>query len=60
MNDELHKLASLWQDRLERFLNNANIAKGMDSNTAMGVQHGRTIALKECLDDLKQMISDEK
>lgn len=56
MNVELDRLVSLWQDKLERFMNNPDIAKGMDANTAMGVQYGRTIALKQCLDDLKQII----
>jgi hypothetical protein len=47
-------LLEQWRDRLQRFNDRPEIAKGMDSRTAMGVQHGRLTALKECIRELEQ------
>lgn len=48
------ELLKLWKDRLERFKQKPEVAKGMDPATAMGVQHGRLTALKDCIVELEQ------
>jgi hypothetical protein len=53
MNKE--ELLDLWKKRLEQFENDSHIAKGMDSRTAMGVQHGRTLCLKDCIKELESL-----
>jgi hypothetical protein len=51
---DMQKLIEKWKERLKRFQTNRDIAKNMDSQTAMGVQHGRTTALQECITELEE------
>lgn len=51
----MKELLQLWRDRQERYLMTPYVAQGMDAATSMGVQHGRTVALKECIDDLSKI-----
>ena len=58
MNQKLNELIEKWEERLKRFHKNPDVAKGMDARTAMGVQHGRTIALQDCLKELVEVLKD--
>lgn len=49
MNDLLKK----WNERLEFFKNHPEVAKGMVSTVAMGVQQGRIVTLQECIQELE-------
>lgn len=46
--------------RLERYIANPQVAKGMDATVAMGVQHGRIKELKLCQQELKDILNDFK
>lgn len=48
-------LVKCWDERLERYKLTPHIANGMDPSTSMGVQHGRTKALEECINDLRKI-----
>lgn len=48
-------LLEVWKERLERFQNHPEIAKGVDSILAMGIQKGRVTALKECIQELEEL-----
>ena len=56
---EINCLIELWKNRLQRFEQNPEIAKGMDTRTAMGVQHARLTALKECIKELNELNENE-
>jgi len=51
-------LIKLWENRLQRFSHNPEIAKGMDTRTAMGVQHARLVTLKQCIKELRHNINN--
>lgn len=53
------ELVDLWKGRLEQFLIAGEVVKGMDPGVAMGVQHARTITLKQCIKELEFVISFE-
>lgn len=55
----LKELIQSWESRLKEFEARPSIAKGMDAKTAMGVQHGRTTALKQCLNELKNLSQED-
>lgn len=42
--------------RLQRYITNPKVAKGMDEKVAMGVQHARITELKLCQEELKDII----
>ncbi len=50
----MKQLIDRWQERLERFHKRPEVAKGMDPRTALGVQHARTVVLKECIEELER------
>ena len=52
------ELIELWERRLARYRDNADVVKGMDETTAMGVQHGRIVALEQCIAELKMAIKE--
>ena len=49
-----------WKERLKRFQENSNVAKDMNPLTAMGVQHGRTISLRDCIRELEEATKEQK
>jgi len=55
----MKELIEKWKEQLKRFQANPDIAKNMNSATAMGVQHGRTIALRDCIRELEKEIEKE-
>lgn len=56
----LNELLKLWKERLRRFEKRPEVARGINSNVAMGVQHGRTMALKQCIEELEEMLNDSE
>lgn len=56
----MKELIEKWKERLKRFQENPDVAKNMDPTTAMGVQHGRTIALRDCIRELEEAIKKEE
>lgn len=52
----MKELIEKWKEQLKRFQANPDIAKYMNPSTAMGVQHGRTMALQECIRELEKEI----
>lgn len=52
----LNDLLKMWKERLERYENNPDIAKGMESQVAMGCQQGRVISLKMCILELELLM----
>lgn len=53
----MEELIYKWQERLDSYYNNSHIAKGMDENTAMGVQFGRTKCLELCIKELQALVA---
>ena len=53
-------LIQKWQDKFISFNHNPEIAEGMDIRTALGVQHGRTMALLDCINDLKEVLETQE
>ncbi len=51
---KISELTDRWQERLQRFQSHPEVAKGMDEKVAMGVQHGRITALKQCIEELSK------
>lgn len=47
-------LIEQWEERLENWKKNPEIAKGMDPRVAMGVQESRLQTLKRCIRELKE------
>ena len=54
--EELEKLLKKLEERLQRFRDCPEIVKGMNEPVAMGVQHGRIVALKTCIEELRSVI----
>jgi hypothetical protein len=52
----IEELIVHWKEKLKMFENNPHVAKDMDSNIAMGVQHGRTLSLKDCIRELEDFM----
>lgn len=57
---KLNELIKKWQERLMSFRCNPEIAKGMDNRTALGVQHGRTAALSDCINELESVLKEDE
>jgi len=53
MEDLLNK----WRERLKDFQEKPEVAKNMSEPVAMGVQHGRLTALRECIADLESLVT---
>ena len=53
----MQELIKKWKERLKRFQDNPNIAKDMDQS--MGVQHGRIIALQDCIKELEEILAEQ-
>lgn len=53
----IRELIQYWSERLERYEYTPYVANGMDERVSMGVQNGRVVALKLCIHDLKNIIS---
>ena len=60
IKDSYSKLIEKWKKRLERFKENPHIADGMNSITSMGVQHGRTKCLRDCIKELEELIKEQE
>jgi hypothetical protein len=60
MIEEIQALLSKWEEDLERLRWTPYVAKGMDAQTSMGVQHGRVTCLKHCIDQLKTCVEKAK
>lgn len=56
----MKELLDLWKERLGRFQERPEVALGMDANVAMGVQHGRIVALKQCIEELEKKINEQQ
>ncbi len=52
----MNELLELWKERLGRFKERPAVARGMDANVAMGVQHGRCITLIQCIQELEAIL----
>lgn len=55
----MQELIEKWKERLKRFQENPDVAKDMNSMTELGVQHGRTISLRDCIRELEEFVGDE-
>lgn len=52
----MKELLEKWRNRLAMFKKHVHVAKNMDPNTAMGVQHGRVLTLETCIKELEQEV----
>jgi len=56
----MYHLLEKWKNTLKRYLENPEVAKYMDFNTSLGVQHGRTTAIGMCIQDLENQLKKDQ
>lgn len=56
----LNELLKKWRERLKRFEENPNVAKGLDCNVASGVHQGRSLTLRNCIKELEELESNDR
>jgi hypothetical protein len=54
----LMEILNKFEERLGRFERNPDVARNMDPATAMGVQGGRTVATRQCINDVEGALDD--
>jgi hypothetical protein len=48
-------LLEKWEKRLESFKKRPEIAKSLDENTALSIQHARILTLETCIKELGEI-----